>query len=34
MIAASQADELIIITAVYDHAARKKSYVSSRTRSG
>ncbi len=26
MIAASQADELMIITAVYDHDARKKSY--------
>lgn len=26
LIAASQADELMIITAVYDHAARKKSY--------
>ena len=26
MITASQADELMIITAVYDHEARKKSY--------
>ena len=26
VIAASQADELMVITAVYDHAARKKSY--------
>ena len=26
MITASQADELMIITAVYDHDARKKSY--------
>jgi alkanesulfonate monooxygenase SsuD/methylene tetrahydromethanopterin reductase-like flavin-dependent oxidoreductase (luciferase family) len=26
MIAASKADELMIITAVYDHDARKKSY--------
>ncbi len=26
LIAASQADELMVITAVYDHAARKKSY--------
>ena len=26
MIAASQADELMVITAVYDHEARKKSY--------
>ena len=26
MIAASQADELMVITAVYDHDARKKSY--------
>jgi len=26
MIAASQPDELMIITAVYDHDARKKSY--------
>ena len=26
MIAASRADELMIITAVYDHDARKKSY--------
>jgi hypothetical protein len=26
MIAESQADELMIITAVYDHEARKKSY--------
>jgi hypothetical protein len=26
MIATSQADELMIITAVYDHDARKKSY--------
>ena len=26
MIAASEADELMIITAVYDHQARKKSY--------
>ena len=27
MIAASKADELMIITAVYDHDARKKSYA-------
>jgi len=27
MITASQADELMIITAVYDHDARKKSYT-------
>ena len=26
MITASQADELMVITAVYDHDARKKSY--------
>jgi hypothetical protein len=26
MIATSQADELMVITAVYDHDARKKSY--------
>jgi luciferase family oxidoreductase group 1 len=26
MIAASQADELMIVTAIYDHDARKKSY--------
>ena len=26
MIAASQADELMVITAVYDHEARKQSY--------
>ena len=26
MISASQADELMIITAVYDHDARRKSY--------
>ena len=26
MISASQADELMIITAVYDHDVRKKSY--------
>ena len=26
MIAASQPDELMVITAVYDHDARKKSY--------
>jgi hypothetical protein len=26
MITASQADELMIITAVYDHDARKRSY--------
>ena len=26
MIAASEADELMVITAVYDHEARKKSY--------
>jgi alkanesulfonate monooxygenase SsuD/methylene tetrahydromethanopterin reductase-like flavin-dependent oxidoreductase (luciferase family) len=26
LIAASQADELMVITAVYDHEARKKSY--------
>ena len=26
MIAASRADELMVITAVYDHEARKKSY--------
>jgi len=26
MITASEADELMIITAVYDHDARKKSY--------
>jgi alkanesulfonate monooxygenase SsuD/methylene tetrahydromethanopterin reductase-like flavin-dependent oxidoreductase (luciferase family) len=26
MIAASQTDELMVITAVYDHEARKKSY--------
>ena len=26
MISASQPDELMIITAVYDHEARKKSY--------
>jgi len=27
MIAASQADELMVITAVYDHEARKRSYT-------
>ena len=27
MITASQPDELMIITAVYDHEARKKSYT-------
>jgi hypothetical protein len=26
LIAASKADELMVITAVYDHEARKKSY--------
>jgi hypothetical protein len=26
MIAASQADELMVITAVFDHEARKRSY--------
>ena len=26
MIAASQADELMIVKAIYDHDARKKSY--------
>jgi len=26
LIAASRPDELMVITAVYDHAARKKSY--------
>jgi len=27
MIAASQPDELMVITAVFDHEARKKSYA-------
>jgi hypothetical protein len=26
MIAASQADELMVVSAIYDHEARKKSY--------